>query len=501
MASSITFFNEDTIHGKVKRFMYMRHLQAFVPITQQSRLRTLIYDAFAGPGRYGENWPDAIEELGSPLIALRVVIEDFIKRKKLEFSFNRLRNVNSDIGKYERYVQKVMKTFRKKSQKSIIMPDLETDVILNFSEANEVSYFKLFLNVIHVFKFYGIAYKRSCDPCGVITVRSSDTAFPIGCNIAPSKFKHTFLPDCGVRSRYMTFIDPFGFSDIPMSHVQNFVGQNKEVLITFMSGFVNRFKNLGKNKKTVMELFGFQDDEDEEEENEEEEVEEEEVDGDKNDDNSNENMEKDLPLSSSSCTSSSGGDDTVVGTHDICQYDELLKVSKERDDGITRCMKLYENQLMKRANSNMVLTFEIRNSRNIRIYHLIFITNHQKGLETMKEAMNRATQSPESFCLSEYKILRKEISLSFGNIQNDELVAETIFNEFKGKENVPISHIKHFILFDTPFVFRKKALKILQTDGNPKLIKVVNEYNLPPRRQLSFPDITDWLLTFGMCDA
>ncbi|KAK3581197.1 hypothetical protein CHS0354_024733 [Potamilus streckersoni] len=459
MALSTNFFNEDTIHGKVKRFMYMRHLQAFVPITQQSRLRTLIYDAFAGPGRYGENWPDAIEELGSPLIALRVVIEDFIKRKRLEFSFNRLRNVNSDIGKYERYVQKVMKTFRKRSQKSIIMPDLETDVILNFSEADEDNYFELFLNVIHVFKFYGIAYKRSCDPCGVITVRSSDTAFPIGCNIALSEFKHTFLPDCGDKSRLMTFIDPFGFSDMPMSHVQNFFGQGKEVLITFMSSFLNRFKKLEKNKITVIELFGFDDE-----------------------------------YSSSSSSSSLSSSSSSSGSYDS-QYHKLLKDSKEMD-GITRCTQFYENQLMRRANSDMVLTFEIRDSRNIRRFHLIFITNHQKGLETMKEAMNRGTQSPEGLSLSEYMILRKGIPLSLVNIQNNELVAETIFNEFKGKENVPISQIKHFILLDTPFVFRKKALTILQKEKNPRLIKVVNENNEHPRRRWSFPDGTEWLLTF-----
>ena len=56
------------------------------------------------------------------------------------------------------------------------------------------------------------------------------------------------------------FIDPFGFSDTPFSVVEKLLNHQKcEVLITFMSGFMNRFKNDPKNNKHFDTLFGTND--------------------------------------------------------------------------------------------------------------------------------------------------------------------------------------------------------------------------------------------------
>ncbi|KAH3729394.1 hypothetical protein DPMN_055362 [Dreissena polymorpha] len=75
------FFERDSHHGVVKRVMFKKYVQAFLAKTQHSHLRSLIIDGFAGPGRYSNEWPEAIEEYGSPLITLMVVLEDGVRKK------------------------------------------------------------------------------------------------------------------------------------------------------------------------------------------------------------------------------------------------------------------------------------------------------------------------------------------------------------------------------------------------------------------------------------
>ncbi|AKB85406.1 three-Cys-motif partner protein TcmP [Methanococcoides methylutens] len=53
------------------------------------------------------------------------------------------------------------------------------------------------------------------------------------------------------------FIDPFGISDTPFSVVGKILKNKKcEVFINFMSGFLNRFKDLDMNEEHINNLFG-----------------------------------------------------------------------------------------------------------------------------------------------------------------------------------------------------------------------------------------------------
>lgn len=53
------------------------------------------------------------------------------------------------------------------------------------------------------------------------------------------------------------FIDPFGISDTPFSVIEKILKNDKcEVFINFMSGFLNRFKDLDMNKEHITDLFG-----------------------------------------------------------------------------------------------------------------------------------------------------------------------------------------------------------------------------------------------------
>ena len=62
-------------------------------------------------------------------------------------------------------------------------------------------------------------------------------------------------------------------------------------------------------------------------------------------------------------------------------------------------------------NTKFLLTFEMRNEGNVRLYHMIFITQHMKGLKAMKEAVVKDTQEPRQFSMSDYKVVRKKEQL------------------------------------------------------------------------------------------
>lgn len=52
----------------------------------------------------------------------------------------------------------------------------------------------------------------------------------------------------------LAFLDPFGYSQTPMRNVEQFIGQDREVSITFMSSYVRRFLKL--NPEPIADLFG-----------------------------------------------------------------------------------------------------------------------------------------------------------------------------------------------------------------------------------------------------
>jgi len=82
--------------------------------------------------------------------------------------------------------------------------------------------------------------------------------FKIHIRFVHSKFSEfdsdKYMPDDYLKTPGITFIDPFGFKDIPMSQVRKFLGHRKDVLLNLMSSFIHRFKN--KYPGIMEKLFG-----------------------------------------------------------------------------------------------------------------------------------------------------------------------------------------------------------------------------------------------------
>jgi three-Cys-motif partner protein len=122
------------------------------------------------------------------------------------------------------------------------------------------------------------------------------------------------------------FIDPFGYSDTPFSVIERIMKNKRcEVLITFMSGFLNRFKSDPDKGRAFDLLFG------------------------------------------------------------TPKWREIIFDSDSDETSVKKIVRFYQKRLESVA--KYVRTFEMINEFNQTIYHLIFCTNSVKGLKEMKRAM------------------------------------------------------------------------------------------------------------------
>ena len=233
------------------------------------------------------------------------------------------------------------------------------------------------------------------------------------------------------QSPSFAFIDPFGFVDTPFTKVREFVGLGKEVLINFMTSKIN---DAISNSARVGDILGLS----------------------------------------------------------IQEVEEWRTSLAKTDDKMLNIVNKYQKRL-KDESAKFSETFEMRNDKDKTLYHLVYFTNHVRGLETMKEAMNRGTQEVSKLCSSDCQINEKGKSISFKNDQRNEDVADDIHRNFG--RTVTISTVDEFILFKTPYVFRKTPLKILEKANKMEVVGPDKAHQA--RRAYTYPDGTDWLLKFS----
>ncbi|XP_052765699.1 uncharacterized protein LOC128206975 [Mya arenaria] len=441
------FFNEDTPHGWLKRVIYKKYLQAYVAKILNFNLNVVLIDGFAGEGRYGSEWRNEIESYGSPLIMIMVVLQfycNFIDRKNQQTIGSTWTNL------HETAIRRFMEELTEEGEE-VRRPELvgigKTYIYL---VENKPKNFKALRRNIQL--YLGSFFRSDVeletserDKSVVIQVRHPQ--FPITISISRVTFDE-FQRERFHNSKTLTILDPFGYSHTPMQHVQEFVDQTSEVLISFMSGFVNRFCR--KNPGSVAELYGI--------------------------DRPSGNLE------------------------------EFLRIVRDNAKGSTAenpksCTKSYIEHMKRRTGSAYAQFYEMRGKRNNVIYHLIHFANHDKALEAMKETLNTCTQYEGVFKMTDYKVLVEGIPLELGNAQNEEELARTIFGEYCGK-TVKLVDVKNFVFEHTPFVFRKNALKLLEKQTDPKIINVVDSRNsTEKRRKWTYPDWGDWKLTFRGSDT
>lgn len=327
-------------HTHAKHQILEEYLKRWFPILSSTSNRVVYLDGFAGPGTYTNG------EDGSPIIAIKTALEHKLAERfqKIVFWF---------IEKDPRRTENLEQTLQ------------------NFSGLlpNNLQY--------HVEKS---EFAPSLE-------KTLDDIEEEGADLAPT----------------FAFIDPFGFSGMPMRLIARILGYQKcEVLITFMSSFIIRF-NDELRENALDDLFDSKD---------------------------------------------------WRKIHKITDPDEKRRF----------VVDFYVKQLRKCGGVKFDRTFEMVGSNNQIVYHLIFATKNIAGLKAMKEAMLKVDRRG-TFRFSDRTDPNQTFLLDYSdNKKWSEQASGLVHAEFAGK-TVSVDEVENFVWSKTPFVFKKLILKEMEKKG------------------------------------
>ena len=339
-------------HTKAKHEILRRYLGAWFPILSKWSGRIIYLDGFAGPGIYSKG------EDGSPVIALQTAEKHVLSRQfaDTEMSFIFIEKAPAIAKKLEEVLTNRFPNLPKNIKYTIIpgaefAPTFES-VLDKLDEQN-------------------------------------------------AKLAPTFA-----------FIDPFGFSDFPMSLISRLLNCERcEVFITFMAGFVRRFNDKAR-EPALNELYA------------------------------TEEWKK---------------------IHEIADSDQKEKF----------LVSLYERQLRKLGGAKYVRSFGMMSANNQIIYYLVFATKHLKGLEVMKEAMWKVDPTG-TYKFSDVTGFEQTRLMNFQSepywVQN---AAEMVYQHFRGKTATE-KEVHKFVVSNTQYIYRKTILQSLEKCQPSKILNVSN---------------------------
>jgi three-Cys-motif partner protein len=214
----------------------------------------------------------------------------------------------------------------------------------------------------------------------------------------------------GTIAPTFAFIDPFGFSGLPLATVARLTKNPRcEVLINFSLESINRF--LEHPDERVTRNF-----------------------------------------------------DDLFGTTDWRNVTATLQGTRE--EGL---VQLYQERLIRAGGLAYVRTFQMLNEKNRTEYVLVFGTNNLTGLSKMKEAMWRA--DPErGLSFSDRTDPAQMVLLATGGEAG---LAEVLARQFRGQGFVRIEEIERFVLVGTPYSekmhLKRRTLAPMERESPPRI--------------------------------
>lgn len=326
-------------HTLAKHEILKEYLNAWIPILGRTSGRIIFLDGFAGPGIYKGG------EKGSPIIAMKTAMEHQSIRsvKEIRFAF-----IENDKKRSEILKQTIENEF----------PNLPSNIHYEIISGDFVNSLTNTLNSIE----------------------------ENGKNLAPT----------------LAFLDPFGYSEVPFELVSRLLNYSRcELLLTFMSGFVNRFMDKS-HEKAVDSLFGIE---------------------------------------------------SWKGARDI----------EDTDDRLNFLLELYSSQL-ESIGIKFVRPFKMMDSSRRTIYDLVFATKHWKGMDAMKKAMLKVVGNG-TYTFSDKIDTKQTYFVDYSDESHwIEDASNAIFNRFSGRKE-SLENIRDFVLAKTPFRFLKEILKYMEKNG------------------------------------
>lgn len=166
--------------------------------------------------------------------------------------------------------------------------------------------------------------------------------------------------------------------------------------------------------------------------------------------------------------------------------DKLFGTAEWRNElepklGLTELSRQAVNLYLRRLRSipkvDYAFPFEMTSKRGLINYHLVFASQHPKGLEKMKESMKKIDQSGEyTFCDAHIG------QQSLFQVDSQNIYADKLAERFRGWL-VTFAEIEHFALNDSPFLNPKAMLKVLENAG-----RIEVQCSKHERRKGTFPD-------------
>jgi three-Cys-motif partner protein len=225
-----------------------------------------------------------------------------------------------------------------------------------------------------------------------IRVENQCTDFVSGIDAAKARFGKAFLTSAPL----LVFVDPFGATGAPFRTIREILSsRTSEVIINFDADGIARIWSAGKAAdadRHLTEIFG----------------------------------------------------------SDV--WKELEWSKMDHRARCLACARLYKRCLLAIPNVDYAFTFEMGEASNRLDYFLIFASQHERGLEKMKEVMKEIDQTGD---FKFYDTLVGQEQLF--RFDQPELWIEPMIREFAGR-SVPFSEIKKWVLNETPFFTFKTAI-------------------------------------------
>jgi len=243
------------------------------------------------------------------------------------------------------------------------------------------------------------------------------TTFVDGMSALRADTPNPFTPPCPL----FAFIDPFGVKGLPFALIRGLLSSPRcEVLVNLDSDGIKRVHAAGKfanHRVRLNEIFG------------------------------DENWETELSKAPSN---------TIAQT----------------------IVAMYKRRLKTISNVKYVFAFEMRSKNRTIDYHLVFATQHPRGLEKMKEVMRQFSQNG-TYVFSDASDSRQVNLFRFDDPAHH---AKELADKYRGRE-VPYNELSEYVLNESPFVNPKKMLRALESAGQ---IAVFG--GKPTRRTGQYPD-------------
>jgi len=174
----------------------------------------------------------------------------------------------------------------------------------------------------------------------------------------------------------------------------------------------------------------------------------------------------------------SSGHERVL--RDIYGDDSWTELEQYRGSFTELCrlaVAIYKRRLRSITGIKYVFAFEMRDRANTLEYHLIFASQHPKGLEKMKEAMKELDQAGD-YVFSDGNIDRPILF----RFDDPNVFATALRREFSGR-TVSYPEVIDYALNETPFINAKRMLRVLEQQS---LIQVLSSD--VKRKRGTFPE-------------